>query len=195
MPRRKIDDFIHPHERGDQQCDSIETLIKRTVEETIALLTKGIFRELKLIREALDDVRQEIRTIRDKLEMKYTDTQGSPPITRERLKRKRTKTLSSILRKEGFILGSEARIKLGIPISRLQKEAIDEGLLIVELEGDIAVLSEEALEEFKLLLSSIRSPDPEEAARSLGKYMNLFNALRKAGRVFFDSRTGSWRLI
>ncbi len=62
----------------------------------------------------------------------------------------------------------------------------------VELSSDVILISRDSLNEFLSLLSNIDTSDEKEAAQRLGKYSQLFWALRGEGLIIYSSTLRGW---
>jgi len=181
---RKIDDFLAvPSSRGARapsgpRHSDLEKLQK----------------ELEDLRESIEELRSEVseckRLIREALEKLSRQNTGLPP-----QRRRGTWSLRRILKEARFVMASEAKARLGLSPQKLRSEAIAEGLVVLEAGGDFAVMTRDSLEEFKSLLASLNTADPAEAARELGEYGRLFQALRDGGQVYYDARRRRWVVL
>lgn len=182
MPRKRIDEFIPAHgaarsgvagQRG-RQCT------REDLERIVDVLDDVIKRL-----EALEAAVSQIRAM-----LEQGTARGGRPGRRAGRSR-----LWEALRESKYVMASESRAKLGISPQRLRSEAMAEGLVIVDAGGDFAVMSKSSFEEFKAMLAGVSTSDPEEAARELGGYGRLFQALRSGGQVYYDARRRRWRLL
>lgn len=196
MRKGRIDDYLRdsPEPRRGSNLDKgyerrlLEEIASLAAEKTAALITKGLLRELEELRSSLEALRRDVAEIKSEItRLKSAGRRGPRGL-------KGLDELREALERDGFILASEAKSKLGVSPYRLRVLAGELDAIILESEGDYAVLSRRALEEFKALLVNTRTPDAEEAAKSMGRYERLFRMLRDGGRVFYDSRHG-WRLL
>jgi len=189
LRRGRIDDFIK-EEKGGGSIDrrEAEKIALIAAEKAALLVYKGIVNELNEIRERIEGMMRELRELKNAIE------KGQQPRGRPRRGVGGAGDLIEVLQTEGYILASEAKTKLGIGPNRLRLLAAEAGAEILEAEGDYAVVSRQALEEFKGLLASTRTSDASEAARRMGRYERLFRMLRMSGRLFYDPRAG-WRIL
>lgn len=188
---RRIDEYISRGDRpqgdaGVGGCDraDVERAAELAAEKVSARYLSKIIEELVALRREVEALRGEVEKL---------SKQAQPPAPGAG--RGTAPGLREFLAREGFVLGSEARAKLGVSPSRLRSEAGSIGAVVLEMEGDIAVMDKRAYEEFIALLSSIKTSDPSEAARQMGRYERLFSELRRSGRVYFDARRSMWRLL
>ncbi|MCE4602560.1 MAG: hypothetical protein F7B18_05185 [Desulfurococcales archaeon] len=171
--RRRIDEFL------GEGCDPDE-VARLAAEKAVALLAKGILEELREIRERLDRLEEEVRRGRGQRR------RGGGLVERVR----------EALERDRYILGSQARGKVGVSPQALYGVASGmDGVRIIDAGGDFIVFDSMGFDEFRALLSTIQTSDPEEAARRLGPFGDAFNALRRAGSVYFDGRERRWRIV
>jgi len=200
LPRRRISDYLgeepptRPHRKGG---DDVDLVIKKTVEATVAELVKGLLGEIRSLREAVESLSSRV----EKLESAMRQCQAGPQARAARGSRggkRRSRLadeLASILESDGFILASKARARLGVSPQRLRDAAAEVGAEVVELAGDFAVVDREAMGEYLALLRTVKTSDPAEAAKAMGKYKELFEKMREATTVYYDARRGYWRMI
>ncbi len=198
--RRRISEFFEdqdlPISRGREvsgtsrrQEPDPEVIAKAAAEKVLSLFSARTNSMLKECLDRLARLEEEVKALRS--EIAKRDKLRSPPSKRSRS----ADALESYLDKNRFILGSESRSKLGISAGRLVDLATEIGAVIIDLGGDVAVLHREHLEEFDALLSTVRTPDPAEAAEKMGIYSKLFERLLKAGLVYYDASRGSWKRL
>ncbi|MCE4603394.1 MAG: hypothetical protein F7B20_00305 [Aeropyrum sp.] len=157
--------------------------------------------EMEMVREAIEDLGERLA----RLEARLDEIEGLlRHISRELGKlgvRGYRKSSGSddaalgVIERSGYILASESRQKAGLPPAALISLARDYGLPQLDVGGDIAVFTRESYEEFLDMLEKVRSSDPEEAASELGRYGRVFLLLRKKGSVYYDSKSGLWRIL
>ncbi len=158
----------------------VEEVARRAAEHAVALLAKNLLGELREIRERLDRIEAMLRDEHGR----RAPRQGAARTVREYLERER------------YVLGSQARARLGMsPNTLLSIASGMDGVRVIEAGGDYIVFDSMGFEEFKALLASISTSDPEEASKGMGPYRDAFNALRRAGVVYFDGRGRRWRII
>ncbi len=200
---RRIDDYIAPGSRGrgppgqqgDREAGCPEELLarvaERAAEKVTALYLTKLLDEIDALRREVDALRSEVQRLARAVARSHQrrGSQGDAG------GRRKGSGLAELLSKEGYILGGEARARLGYGPARLQSEAEELGAVVVELDGDLAIVDRRIFEEFLAELASVDTPDPNEAARRLGRFERLFNELRRSGRVYFDARRGYWRLL
>ncbi len=170
--RRRIDEFL------GEGCDPDE-VARLAAEKAVALLAKGILEELKEVRERLERLEAEVKRGRGR-------RRGGGLVEKVR----------EALERDRYILGSQARGKVGVSPQALYGVASGmDGVRIIEAGGDFIVFDSMGFDEFRALLSTIQTSDPEEAAKRLGPFRDAFNALRRAGSVYFDGREKRWRIV
>ncbi len=174
-----------------------------TAEKVVAEYTRSIKGLLESIIERLDALSVEIREINkninilnqkiDKINVKFKSESGlarrTTRITRH------AKLLEEAIDKYKVVMGSEARAKLGLSPHKLREVADEIGAIIIEAGGDFAVTMPEYLEEFEAIMMNTRTSDPEEAAEKMGPYRRLFEALRKAGLVYYSRSCNCWKKL
>jgi len=180
---RRIDDFLSVPGRGSRADSSPGS---RELE--------GLYKELESLRESIEKLRTDVEECKRMLNglLKAMEPRGASPRGQER---GGAWSLRRIIKEMRFVMASEARARLGMSPQKLRSEAIAEGLVVVEAGGDFAVMTSDSLEEFKALLASLNTADPEEAARRLGEYGRLFQALRDGGQVYYDARKRRWVML
>lgn len=190
MTRRRIDDFIGatgPKERVGTKPAGQSGLCRREDMERIEDALEEIVNRLEKLEE-------ELRRLRIVVERSLAVSSAAQRPARATGRRGRSR-LVEVLRESRYILASEARAVLGMSPQRLRSEAAAQGLVVVDAGGDFAVMTRDAFEEFKAILSAVASPDPGEASREVGDYRRLFEALRAGGQVYYDARRRRWRLL
>lgn len=193
---RRIDEYLgggrRPVESRASDCDKIiaERAAELAAEKVAARFISRIVDEIEAMRREVESLKTEV----EKLSKQLQSIRASGGV-RQRHRGKGGSNLAEVLAKEGFILGSEAKAKLGLGPLRLKSEAEEMGAVVIEMEGDIAVMDRRAYEEFVALLASVKTSDPIEAARQMGRYERLFTELRRSGRAYFDARRSMWRIL
>jgi len=197
--KRRIDDYMDmdtPRTRSTRisraepaGCRDIEETVRATVEAVLQESLRALGEEVQKLREEVARLRAEIA----RLQAGQAQARRSPHGSRGRSRL--ADKLLDILAKEGYILASESKEKLGIGPYKLRELAAQTGSRIIALEGDLAVVDPEAYRELLMLLASTRTSDPGEAARRMGKYKRLFEKLRASSMVYYDARRGAWRLL
>ncbi|MCE4627567.1 MAG: hypothetical protein F7C34_00250 [Desulfurococcales archaeon] len=206
MPRRKrLNEYFSTEssteQRGTAQSRAIdrseaELIAKIAAEKVFALMSGRIISALDKCLEKLEKLEKRLDMIEKSLQAGGLPGQrGRPKPQLRRGKGRLAERLEEYLDKHRFLLLSESRHKLGAPASRVREAADEIGAVQLELEGDIAILMPEHLEEFDALLAEAKSPDPLEAARKLGVYAQLFERMRRSGLVYYDSAKGYWRRL
>ncbi len=180
---RRLDDYIKPGRQG-RAVQSRPIHGPATTYSDIAKRLEHIEARLEALEESLKEVLEALRRLESKLDRLE---KGGRALGEHRLR--------SLIEKEGFLLISEARQKLGISPSRLLSLARDLGLVVLDLDGDAAVMSENAYMEFKSKLASIKTSDPEEAASLMGRFAKVFALLRRKGDIYYDSKSRSWKML
>ncbi|GAB6147625.1 hypothetical protein [Stetteria hydrogenophila] len=193
---RRIDEYLGGERgapRGASGCDSavIERAAEIAAEKVVARFLSKVVDEIEAIRREVESLRVEVERL-SKLVQSLGRSGGKG------FRSRRTgdsSELAEVLSREGYIFASEARAKLGIGPLRLKSEAEKLGAVVIEGEGDVAVVDRRAYEEFVAMLSSVKTSDPVEASKQLGRYERLFNELRRGGRLYFDARRAMWRIL
>jgi uncharacterized protein YdhG (YjbR/CyaY superfamily) len=182
---RKIDDFLSIPAKPSKATKASAGAISRDLEEL-----RG---ELKAIKESIDKLQADM----DECKRMLAELLGAvrQRAASPRVQRRSSWGLRRILKEVRFVMASEAKARLGMSPQKLRSEAIAEGLVVVEAGGDFAVMTRDSLEEFKALLASLNTADPAEAARELGEYGRLFQALRDGGQVYYDARKRRWVML
>ncbi len=196
MARRRISDYIGgdagPQRRTPASYDP-RMLIKETVEAAVAELAKGLVAEIRRLRESIEDLAARVERLEQ--EVRACRQQAPARASSKKRQSRLADRLVEILESDRYLLASKAREKLGVSPYKLRDLAGEVGAEIVDLNGDYAVIDPEALREFRMLLASTRQRDPEEAAKSLGVYRELFEKMRAASMVYYDAARGSWRML
>ncbi|MEM1640028.1 MAG: hypothetical protein QXN05_02925 [Acidilobaceae archaeon] len=174
-----------------QKDDRLEKAVNMAAEKAALLVSRGVMAELRRIREALESIEAELKEIKEELAKSKAEKgrfEGSKRGGREAL-------LSVALGESGYMLLSEAIKKLKARPEEVLRLATEEGYKVLNVGGDLAVMSEESYEEFKKRLESLKVGDPTEAVSALGAYGRLFDLLRRSGLVYYDHKKSSWVLI
>ncbi len=191
---RRIDEYLGGGRRpGEDRAGDCDKIIAERAAELAA--EKVAARFLSRIVDEIEAMRREVESLRAEVERLSNQIQSSGARARLGQRGRGRSALADFLAKEGFILGSEAKAKLGVGPLRLKAEAEEVEAVVIEMEGDIAVMDRRAYEEFVALLASVKTSDPLEAARQMGKFERLFTELRRSGRVYFDARRSMWRIL
>ncbi len=191
MPRRRISDYLGEEGDPGKPAVDVDVLIKKTVEATVAELVKGIIREIREMRESIEEVKARL----EQVERKLSECRGPASRVKTKSRGGLADKLAEILAEEGYVLASASRSKLGISPYRLRDLAEEVGARIVELGHDYAVMDPQAYREFILLLSTNKKRDPQEAAKAMGRYKELFEKMREAAIIYYDAKRGTWRII
>jgi len=199
--RRKINEFFQageapptareaPREEPPKpDREAIELAAKLAAEKAVAMLAQRLLREVEECRSMLERIESRL----EKLEGGGT---RKGQALQERRKRSRLEEkVEEYLDKNRFLLLSEARQRMGSSPVRVREAAENVGALSLELEGDVALILLEHLEELEALMKEAKTPDPSEAAEKMGPYKRLFEKLRRSGLVYFDSARGYWRML
>jgi len=215
MPaRRRISDYIRypdrdkeyetrSHMGSEKRVDneiSVEEVAKITAEKVVAEYTRAIKGLLEEISSKLDQLAFEISELNKSIsnltrKIEQGQRRGGFGLKRASRLSNQAKILEEALDKYRVILGSESKAKLGMSPHRLREVADEIGAVIVEAGGDFAATMPEYLEEFETIMKSARTSDPEEAAEKMGVYRRLFEALRKAGLVYYSRACGCWKKL
>jgi len=204
MVKKKLDDYL---ERGVKRSEGaerrpsedIEKIASFVAEKTVALMAKGILDELRRLRESVDELKKEVESLKREVVLlrkasalgrrgsEYSSTAGA---VEEYLTLVRKK-----LKERGYVLASEIKSELGVNASIVKKIISNiDNVETIESSGDIVLIDKAALEEFRTRLKTLKTPDPVDASRILGKYGKLFLSLRKGGLIIYDTK-GGWRLL
>ncbi len=179
---RRIDDYFKTRSRRASLRIGSEDSGLSELRAELERLNSRIDILEDLLKEILDSVRRVEKDVRG---MRSLSSRSSVPAK-----------LKEILSREGYLLASDARHRLGVSPARLVSIAREsDDLVILELEGDMAIMSMESYRDFLGKLASTGTSDPEEAARALGRYSKLFLMLRRRGGVYYDSRSKSWKML
>ncbi|MEB2836193.1 MAG: hypothetical protein GSR80_000214 [Desulfurococcales archaeon] len=183
---RRIDEFLAGGRRGGtDRCGSADT--RRELEEL-----KAGLEELK---REIEDLRSECMRRIDAILGEMRALRRAQVVPSRESRRGQVQRLRRVLRELRFVMASEARARLGMSPHRLRAEAAAEGLVVIDAGGDFAVMTRDSLQEFKALLASLRTADAAEAAKALGEYGRLFQALREGGQVYYDARRKRWVML
>ena len=161
----------------------------------MAELARGILGELRRIREEVEALSKKLEEVEGALQACRQQAGRAPQGRGQQRRSKLVDKLLEILDMEGYVLASKSREKLGVSPYKLRDLALDAGARVVELDGDFAVIDPRAYREFLVLLASTRTSDPEEAAKSMGRYRELFEKMRASSLVYYDAGRGSWRVL
>ncbi|MEM0492205.1 MAG: hypothetical protein QXR02_05755 [Acidilobaceae archaeon] len=175
--------------------DEVDKIASLAAEKTSAIIAKGLLAEIKKIREKLESIEEELSTIRSLLESSVEKREGISTKESRRGRRSLRDYLVEALKTEGFIIVSNASRKLNVNPNIIVRQATSVGAIVINAGGDTLIISERAFQEFKRVLVEIKSSDPEEASRMLGKYSNIFNMLRRAGMIIYNYKDGKWSII
>ncbi len=182
MPqRRTLDEFVagvrRQAARQERQAPQSQVILMlRSIEERLT----GLEEEVKSLAEEVRGIEETLRSIEGKLR-----EQGQKPQRR---------TAYDLLREQGFISLSSLRGKVRNPralVDRLEGM----GAIVLELEDDVIVVDPSFYKSFIEELGKISTADEMEAARSLGRYARLFDALRRTGLIYFDHRNKKWVFV
>ncbi|MCE4624982.1 MAG: hypothetical protein F7C35_03865 [Desulfurococcales archaeon] len=211
MPRRrKINDFFEnpeptmplPQSRASSVSEEdAEKIAKLAAEKVLAMFTPRVIEGLEKCDRKLAELQERLSTLERKIDDITRLLTSKPPSQSSKTPspsgrtRAYARRLKDYLEKNKYILASEARSKLGIPPSRLLEVAEEVGAVTLNLEGDLAIMLPETLEEFEALLELVSTPDPGEAASKLGEYEKLFLKMLRNGLVYYDSSSRSWRRL
>jgi len=197
---RRIDEFIEQPRITKGSSKSGKAILDEEAYKEIISTIQEISTKINELAAQVAELREEcagrLSAIERKIEeLKSAIPRDTKPVRESLYRRRHTPKLRQVLKELKFVMASDARSRLGLSPHKLRVEAADEGLVILEAGGDFAVLLPEAFEEFKALLSTVKSADPAEAARQVGEYSRLFQALREGGQVYYDARRRRWILL
>ena len=197
--KRRLDDYLEKGTKRitkeSKECEvpDIEQVAKIVAEKTVALLTKGLLEELEKLRTDINDLRKDVSELKKEIELlrKVSKIKEFSKRSGFEIPQKFREKLENF----GYILASEARNEFNLSISVFRRIASKlENVDIIESGGDIVIIDKNAFKDFKNRLSKIKTSDPIEASKSLGKYDKLFLTLRRGGLLIYDSKSG-WRLL
>jgi hypothetical protein len=187
MPRKLSDYF----ESRPGNCLT-EDEVKRVVEKTVAFF-------LTDLRDRINELAKELAALREEILSLREECRGKIRTVARKQSEKPPKGLSEkirlIISERGFMLVSRLASRLRITPERLLQISSDLGYVLLDLQGDYAIIDPASFEEFRGLLSQISTPDPLEAARRMGRYSLLFEKLRSASLAFYDGRAKRWKII
>jgi len=205
VPKRKrINEFFaygaearatQPRRDEGRECpgkDQVELAAKIAAERVFALLSGRIIETLEKCVARLEELEKRVARLEAGL---ARQPRGGSQRDAGRRRGKIADKLEEFLDRNRYLLLSEARQRLGVPPARAREAAEELGATEIELEGDVAILLPDHLEELDALLREARSPDPLEAAQKLGPYSRLFEKMRRSGIVYFDAARGHWRRL
>ena len=197
--KRRLDDYLDKGAKKtikkakDYESSDIEQIAKVVAEKTVALLTKGLLEELEKLRKDIDNLRNDVLELKKEIELLRKASKIKEFSIRKNFDI--SKEFKEKLEDFGYILASEARSELNLSISVFKRIASRlENVDIIESGGDIVVINKNAFKDFKNRLNKVKTSDPIEASKNLGKYDKLFLTLRKGGLLIYDSKAG-WRLL
>ncbi|MCE4622510.1 MAG: hypothetical protein F7B19_04260 [Desulfurococcales archaeon] len=171
-----------------------EKEVKKIVEMTVAEFLEPILKELREIKESLKRIEDKLNNIGEvePLQERRRVKGGSQ---RALARDPTVRRIIEVIKRDGYIYASEARVKVGINGFQLLNLARRLQLVTIDLDGDYCIMTQEEFDEFRDYLNSIDTSDPEEAANLMGRYRDLFTRLRRIGSVYFDSSSRSWKLL
>ncbi len=179
MPqRRTLDEFVAgvPRLREERHSDAVLEAVMRLEEKLNSLVE-----EVRTLAEELRSLAEAVRGLEERL---------STAPGREA----RRKTAYDLLKEQGFVSLSSLRGKVKNPralIDRLESK----GAIVLELEDDVIAVDPGFYRSFLDELERIDTADEGEAARRLGRYSRLFEALRRTGLIYFDHRAKKWVFV
>ncbi|MFN4046166.1 MAG: hypothetical protein ACK4H7_02365 [Acidilobaceae archaeon] len=169
--------------------DDMERIASVAAEKAAAIVSRRVLAELKAIRDSIERIEKEIE------ELKTQCKPGEPQRTGKRREPAQAGTqILEHIRRKGYILASDAR-RLGLSPATLMNEASRLGLIVINAGGEAIIMSDQAFREFSSILGEIRTGDPEEASKAAGAYSRAFNALRRAGVIYYSQKAGKWVMI
>ncbi len=201
MLKRKLDDYLEkdynrktPKDYEDLKSSNVEQIAKLAAEKTVAVLTKGLLDEMEKLREDVNGLRKDIEDLKNEIRL-LRKTSNTIRSANQKRGYRIPREIKDRFEKYGYILASEARNELNMNISFFRKIVSElENVDVIESGGDMAIINKNVLRDFKDRLEKLKTSDPIEASRNLGKYGKLFLVLRKGGLLIYDQRSG-WRLL
>jgi len=166
--------------------DDLERVASMAAEKTAAMISKGLLEEVRRIRERLERLEAEVSAIKAILE-RMESSRGRGPSLRDRVKAE--------LEETGYILLSEAARRLRASPQAIIEAGASLGATVITTGSDAILITRRALEELKAAMRNVKSSDPREAIEAMGKYARVFEALSKAGMVYYDSKLKSWVIV
>jgi len=200
-PKSKVRTGNPPPEQLSDKNIDIEKIIVKTAEATVASYTRTIRANLESLLSEIKLLREEVESLKKMCAQTKTAGQSSGIArTQGSLEKGRRRSplesrLETALDKYRYVLGSEARSRVGMSPSKLREIADILGATIVEVGGDFAVIYPIHLREFDSILEGISTSDPDEASRKAGIYKRLFEKMRQAGLVYYDASRRAWRRL
>ncbi len=189
--------------------------VERRVHDMVNPWTGKVDRlaqEVAELRERLEALEEELKRLREALE-KQREAQAPQPAPMQpgyhqapqhhrfgyrggheaETHRRRRRTAIEWLREQGVLFESE--------LTRLRdrdaffEKLRREGAVVIELPNERVAVDRETWEEFKRRVESLSTTREDEIRVLLGdKLYKLFERLKAAGIVYFDARSGSWRV-
>jgi prefoldin subunit 5 len=174
----------------------LERIAMIAAEKTVASLAKGLIKELEKLREDIEELKRNLEELRREV-LLVRDLVRAQSIKRVAAS-KNERLLTEIkdrINRYGYLLASELKNELGLSNLSIEKiTKILEGVETIKTSSDLIIISKESFNEFKKRIKNIKTSDPLEASRLLGKFGKLFLNLRKDGLIIYNSK-GEWRLL
>ncbi len=198
--RRKLDEYLEDSKRGldkskgTETTQDIEQIATLVAEKTVAILTKGLIKEIGEIKAKLEDIKNDIEVLKREVASLKMSTVTSRT-ERRSSSLKIINEIKDVLKNYGYVLAGELASEKKINPLLLRKILTQiEDLEIIEVEGDLIAINKAVLDEFRERLKTLKTTDPVEASRALGKFNKLFTKLRRGGLIIYDKKAG-WRLL
>ena len=185
---KKLDEYLSQG-RGSRRLGGSPITPSPSELREIKEKLRVIEAKVSILEDLLSEALETLKSIEAKLK-RLEEAQ-----MRQRPGRSGSSTFREYLEREGVILVSESKQKLGVSPQRAVSLARGLEAFVLDLEGDADIMTESTYREFLEKLSTVKTSDPEEAARMLGKYSRIFLLLRRKGDVYYDSRRRRWKLI
>jgi len=183
---RKVHDMINPW----------TAKVDKTAQQLAEVLEKleALEEELRRVKEELGKFKQEEHRA-ERVESIPHHTPRRYPTHYEggEAHRRRRRTAIEWLREQGVLFESELmRLRdRDAFFEKLRRE----GALVIELPNERVAVDREFWERFKERIESLPTVREDEIRVALGDQMfKLFQKLKEAGLVYFDARSGSWRV-
>ncbi len=182
---RRIQDMVNPWTgKVDRLAQQVAELLERM---------ESLEEEVKRLKEELEKAREEQRAEH------RVEHRVEAPTTRhytpryEESHRRRRRTAIEWLREQGVLFESE--------LTRLRdrdaffEKLRREGAIVIELPHERVAVDREFWERFRERIESLPTVREDEIRVALGDQMfKLFQKLKEAGLVYFDAKSGSWRV-
>lgn len=163
--------------------EDLEKVASMAAEKTAAMISRGLLEEIRKVREKLEKLEVEIATIKSMLEERRGARGGKRDIRGD---------IREELLEKGFLVVGEASRRYRVTPDIIIDIGTKMGATVISLGSDAILMSRDSMEEFKSILKSIKSSDPMEAMEAMGKYAMVFEMMRRAGIIYYDSKVREW---